>query len=49
MAMVTYVVSSMLGVAFQLETALVLGVGATILISIIPAVLPKTDEHEGAH
>jgi len=46
--MVTYVVSSMLGVPFVLETAVILGVVVTILVSIIPAILPNAEDN-GAH
>jgi ABC-type transport system involved in cytochrome bd biosynthesis fused ATPase/permease subunit len=49
MFMLTYVVSSMVGVAFSLQTALILGVIATILIYIIPFVLPQPAKQDEAH
>jgi len=49
MLMLTYVVSSMMGVAFNLTTALTLGIIATIAIFIFPAVLPEPTETDGAH
>jgi hypothetical protein len=49
MFMLTYVVSSMVGVAFSLQTSLILGVIATILIYIIPFVLPQPAKQDEAH
>lgn len=40
----------MLGAEFHAETGAILGVVTTILISIIPAILPDTPSgHDGAH
>jgi hypothetical protein len=50
MEMLTYVVSSMVGDSFNYVTGLTLGVVATILIFILPAVLPDTpSEKAGIH
>ncbi|WP_338473165.1 YjzD family protein [Niallia sp. XMNu-256] len=46
MLMLTYVVSSMVGVAFNLQTALLLGVGVTVLVYVIPAILPNPAEQD---
>lgn len=47
--MLTYVVSSMQAVPFQMETALILGIVGTVMIYIISAVIPNTSEKDGAH
>ncbi|MDQ0217539.1 DUF2929 family protein [Peribacillus cavernae] len=39
--MVTYVVSSMIGVGYDFSTANILGIAVTILILIVPALLPN--------
>ncbi|CAH0344466.1 YjzD family protein [Bacillus sp. CECT 9360] len=39
--MLTYVVSNMIGTSYDFTTATILGVGATILIMIVPALLPN--------
>jgi hypothetical protein len=49
MFMLTYVVGSMVGVPFDLQTALVLGIVATILVNVITFVLPKPAEQDGHH
>ena len=50
MEMVTYVASSMLGFEFKVETGAILGVVTTILLCIIPSILPDTPSgHDGAH
>jgi len=46
--MLTYVVSSMIGVGYDFETANILGVSVTILILIVPAILPN-DPVEKTH
>lgn len=46
--MLTYVVSSMIGVAYEFQTANILGVAVSILILIIPALLPN-DPVEKTH
>ncbi|RFU64139.1 YjzD family protein [Peribacillus glennii] len=38
--MLTYVVSSMIGTGYDLNTANILSVAVTILILIVPAILP---------
>ena len=48
MSMLTYVVGSMVSAAFNLQTALILGVVSTILIYIIPAILPESSEKSGS-
>ncbi|WNS76851.1 DUF2929 family protein [Bacillus sp. DTU_2020_1000418_1_SI_GHA_SEK_038] len=48
--MLTYVVSSMLGLAFDFKTGSILAVGATILIFVISTVIPEGPvEKEGIH
>jgi len=47
MSMLTYVVGSMVSAAFNLQTALILGIVSTILIYIIPAILPEGSEKSG--
>ena len=49
MLMLTYVVSSMVGVAFNLQLALTLGVIATILVHVIPFILPEPAKQDGHH
>ncbi len=49
MLMLTYVVSSMVGVAFDLQIALVLGAVTTVLVYVIPFVLPKPEQQDGHH
>ncbi len=49
MLMLTYVVSSMLGAAFDLQTALVLGATLTVLIYVIPFILPEPAKQDGNH
>ncbi|SFA78801.1 MULTISPECIES: YjzD family protein [unclassified Bacillus (in: firmicutes)] len=39
--MLTYVASSMVGVAFDFKLGSILAVGATILILVVPAILPN--------
>ncbi|RFU63032.1 YjzD family protein [Bacillus sp. V59.32b] len=46
--MLTYVVSNMIGVSYDFTTATILAVGATILIMIVPALLPN-DPIEKTH
>jgi cell shape-determining protein MreD len=46
--MLTYVVSSMIGAAYDFSTATILGVAATVLILIVPALLPE-DPVEKTH
>lgn len=48
--MLTYVAGSMMGVAYDLQTGSILAVGATILIFILPLLLPNepADSH-GSH
>jgi hypothetical protein len=41
MEMLTYVAGSMLGVSFQFETGIILGVISTVLIIIISSILPE--------
>ncbi len=50
MQMLTYVVSSMTGAAFDFQTGLILTVAATILIFVISAIIPnEPNGHEGTH
>lgn len=50
MQMLTYVASSMMGVAFDVKTGTILGIVSVILIFIISAVLPKEpNEDNTAH
>ncbi|MGM0902416.1 YjzD family protein [Mesobacillus maritimus] len=48
--MLTYVTGSMLGVGYDLQTGIILTVATTILVFIIPLVLPDgpADQH-GSH
>ncbi|KAB2337196.1 YjzD family protein [Cytobacillus depressus] len=39
--MLTYVVSSMIGIAFDFKTGSILGVAATIVIFIVTTILPE--------
>jgi hypothetical protein len=39
--MLTYVASSMIGVAYDFKTGAYLAIGTTILILVIPAILPN--------
>ncbi len=41
MQMLSYVVSSMTGVAFDFKTGAILSIGVTILIYIVSMVIPK--------
>lgn len=48
--MLTYVVSSMVGVAFDYKVASIIAIPATILIYLVPMVLPNDPAgHDGAH
>ncbi|MGM9927262.1 MAG: YjzD family protein [Bacillus sp. (in: firmicutes)] len=47
--MAVYVASSMMGVDYNLNTGLVLAIPVTILISILPAVLPNEPVEHGHH
>ncbi|MGG0719103.1 YjzD family protein [Robertmurraya massiliosenegalensis] len=48
--MLTYVASSMIGVTFDFVTGAVLGVVATIVILIFPAIIPNEPSgKEGIH
>lgn len=47
--MLTYVVGSMVGVPFDLQTALVLGIITAILVNVFPFILPKPAEQDGQH
>ncbi|MEH7122162.1 DUF2929 family protein [Bacillus sp. JJ1532] len=48
--MLTYVVSSMLGLAFDFKTGSILAVGTTILIFVISTIIPEGPvEKEGIH
>ncbi len=48
--MINYVVSSMIGTAFELKTGLILSVAATILIFIVAAIIPEgPSEKEAIH
>lgn len=48
--MLTYVASSMIGTAFDFKTGAILGVIATILILIVPSIIPNEPSgKEGAH
>ena len=50
MEMLTYVAGSMLAVSFHFETGLILGVISTVLILIMPSILPEpSSEKEGVH
>ncbi|PLS15479.1 DUF2929 domain-containing protein [Bacillus sp. M6-12] len=47
--MLTYVVGSMIGVDFNFKTGTILSVVTTILIFIIPAIIPNDPVHKGSH
>lgn len=48
--MITYVVSSMIGVAFDFKTGTILAVATTILLCIIPFIIPEgSAKEEGIH
>ncbi len=48
--MLTYVASSMIGVQYEFETGAILGVAATIVILIFPAIIPdEPSGKEGIH
>ena len=48
--MITYVVSSMIGIPFDFKTGSILSVAATILIFIITLIIPEgTSEKEALH
>ncbi|WP_050614305.1 YjzD family protein [Bacillus testis] len=49
MQMVTYVVSSMLGVSFSFETASYLSIPVTILVCIVPALIGDEPVESGQH
>lgn len=49
MLMLTYVVSSMVGVPLSLETSFILGIAGTIIIYIIPFILSSPSEKDGVH
>ncbi|ASV66244.1 YjzD family protein [Cytobacillus kochii] len=50
MNMVTYVVSNMNGVSYDLQTATILSVVVSILLYILAAVIPAApEEKEGLH
>ena len=47
MQMVTYVVSSMIGVDYSFQTGAVLSIPITIIVSLLPLVIPNepVDQH----
>ncbi len=48
--MLTYVASSMIGTAFDFATGAILGVIATVLILIVPSIIPNEPSgKEGLH
>jgi len=47
--MAVYVVSSMLGVDYSFNTGAILSIPVTILICILPAVIPNEPIEEGHH
>lgn len=48
--MLTYVTGSMLGVGYDLQTGIILTVATTILVLIIPLVLPDGPaDHQESH
>ncbi|NHM32929.1 YjzD family protein [Neobacillus terrae] len=47
--MLSYVVCSMVGSEFKVETGAMLAVGFTILILIIPAIIPNDKEEKHIH
>lgn len=47
--MLTYVISSMIGVKYEFGTASILGIAVTILILIVPAILPNGPAEESGH
>ncbi|PAE20647.1 DUF2929 domain-containing protein [Bacillus sp. 7504-2] len=48
--MLTYVASSMIGVQYEFVTGAILGVAATIVILMIPAIIPdEPSGKEGIH
>lgn len=48
--MLTYVVSSMLAVAFDFKTGSILAIGATILIFVVSSIIPEGPaEKESIH
>lgn len=47
--MLTYVVSSMIGAAYDFTTGTILGIAAPILIMIIPAIIPEGPAEEAHH
>ncbi|WP_028393152.1 YjzD family protein [Bacillus cihuensis] len=49
MHMLTYVAGSMIGVAYNFTTASILGVVSTILILIVPAILPNDSVEKTSH
>lgn len=47
--MLTYVVSNMIGVSYDFTTATILAIGATILILMVPALLPNDPVEKTDH
>ncbi|PJN86784.1 YjzD family protein [Bacillus sp. mrc49] len=47
--MTVYVVSSMMGVSYDAAQGTILGIAASILILIIPAILPAGPTEEDSH
>lgn len=47
--MLTYVVSSMIGTAFDFKTGSILAVGATILIYLVPLIIPNDPVEKHSH
>jgi cell shape-determining protein MreD len=47
--MLTYIAASMMGSSYDVTTASILGIGATILILIIPAIIPNDPVENTQH
>lgn len=47
--MIVYVVGSMIGVSYNFNTGAILSVPVTILISLLPLVIPNEPIEEGHH
>ena len=47
--MLTYVISSMIGAKYEFGTASILGIAVTILILIVPVILPNGPAEEAHH
>jgi hypothetical protein len=47
--MLSYVAGSMVGVAFDFQTAAILGIVTSILLFILPAILPNDGDEQGSH